>query len=187
MSRTIIDPEVLALASLSSTLAAEYSAEDLAWQGSPFAWIKSRPSRQRGKIGEQLVAEWCASRNLDVVAPPDSDCDKVIGGLRAEIKFSTWWAQGGYTFQQFRDQKYDIAICLGVSPFDAHCWVIPKDVLLTHVIGHLPQHTGAGGTETFWIQSLDPDAVPAWLAPWGGRLAEALEVLRKVSRSRPRR
>jgi len=182
MNRVITDPEVQALAALATTLQADYAAEDLAWQGSPFAWIKSRPSRQRGKIGEQLVAGWCAARDLDVMGPPDSDCDRVIGGLRAEIKFSTWWAQGGYTFQQFRDQKYDIAICLGISPFDAHCWAIPKRILRQYVIGHLPQHTGTGGTDTFWLQSLNPEDVPDWLAPWGGRLGEALKVLQKASR-----
>jgi len=184
MPKVMTDPEVRLLAGLASTLEIDYQQDDVAWAGSPFAWIRSRPSRQRGKIGEQLVAGWCAAHDLDVLSPPDSNCDRMLAGLRAEIKFSTWWAQGGYTFQQFRNQAYDVAICLGISPFDAHCWTIPKTVLLQNVIGHLPQHTGAGGTDTFWIQSLDPANVPAWLAPYGGRLQQALEVLRTLSKSR---
>ena len=32
----------------------------------------------------------------------------------------------GYKFQQLRDQNYEFAICLGISPFSAHCWVLPK-------------------------------------------------------------
>ena len=93
-----------------------------------------------------------------------------------EIKFSTLWASGVYKFQQLRDQDYDFAICLGISPFDAHCWVISKAVLRQHVIGHTPQHIGRGGTDTFWISfpSLTP---PSWLEACGGSLASAFQVL----------
>lgn len=51
----ISDPEVLALATISATLQGEYASEELEWAGSPFAWIKARPSRQVGTIGERLV------------------------------------------------------------------------------------------------------------------------------------
>jgi len=30
--------------------------DDDPWVSSPFAWIKTRPSRQVGKIGEQIIA-----------------------------------------------------------------------------------------------------------------------------------
>ncbi|MBI2899390.1 MAG: hypothetical protein HYY17_04350 [Planctomycetes bacterium] len=166
------------------TLQTDCATDDLAWEGSPFAWIKSRPSRLRGKIGGQLAAGWCAARGLDVTAAPDCECDRMIGGLRAEVRFSAWSAQGGYTFQPFRDQRYDVAVCLGVSPFDAHCWVIPKDVLMRHVIEHTPQHTGARGRDTFWIHALDPANAPDWLASYGGRLKRAIVVLRKLARRR---
>lgn len=133
-------------------LAADYfSQADDPWAGSPFAWIKSRPSRQVGKIGEQLVAGWCAAKGFDVISVRDSEADRIINGRRVEIKFSTLWANGGYTFQQIRDQNYEYAVCLGVSPFDVHGWVIPKSVLLQHVIGKTPQHRGRAGTDTFWL------------------------------------
>lgn len=54
MSREITDPEVQALAAISTTLQVEYEADDLMWEGSPFGWIKRRPSRQVGAIGEKL-------------------------------------------------------------------------------------------------------------------------------------
>lgn len=146
------------------------------WQGSPFAWIRTRPSRQRGKIGEQLVAGWCAAKDLDVVRSPDAEADRIIAGRRVEIKFSTLWESGVYAFQQIRDQNYEYAICLGLSPFDAHCWVISKRVLRQHVIHHTPQHTGRGGTETFWLH-FQVAAPPAWLRSCGGRLADAYRIL----------
>lgn len=131
------------LASIAATLEADYlESDDRAWEASPFGWIKRRPSRQVGKIGEQLVAGWCAAKGLDVTRSASSESDRVIGGRRVEIKFSTLWRSGVYKFQQIREQDYDLAVCLGVSPWDAHCWAINKRTLRRHVIGHMPQHTG---------------------------------------------
>jgi len=179
------DPEVRLLSSIAVALKDDYlreGAED-PWLGSPFAWIRALPSRQRGKIGEQLVSGWCAAKGLDVVASGDSEADRIIGGHRAEIKFSTLWRSGVYKFQQVRDQDYEYLICLGICPFDAHCWVIPKALLDDHVIGRTPQHTGRGGTDTFWL-SFPADRPPAWLSSCGGSLARAFEVLKDVMATR---
>lgn len=175
----IADPEVLVLASIAGALKEDYVREgsEDPWAGSPFAWIRSRPSRQVGKIGEQLVAGWCAAKELDVIRTGDSEADRVIAGRRVEIKFSTLWESGVYKFQQIRDQDYEYAICLGISPFDARCWVISKDVLRKHVIGHTPQHKGRSGTDTFWL-SFEPSRPWEWLRPCGGRLAAAYDILK---------
>ena len=49
--RQITDPEVQALASIAAILRSDYVKEgqDDPWGGSPFAWIRTRPSRQVGK------------------------------------------------------------------------------------------------------------------------------------------
>lgn len=176
------DPEFQVIASISELLRTQYIQEGAVdpWEGSPFAWIRTLRSRQIGKVGEQLVAGWCAARGLDVVNSPDTEADRIIGGQRVEIKLSTRWASGVYKFQQIRDQNYEYVICLGISPFEAHCWVIHKDLLREHVIGHTPQHRGSAGTDTFWI-SIVPAHPPEWLAPTGGTLAQAFEVLRRIS------
>ncbi len=179
---TISDPDVRILAGLAATLQPDYEPADDPWSGSPFAWIKRLPSsRQRGKIGEQLVSGWCAAKGLDVTSSGDSEADRVIGGRRMEIKFSTQWASGLYVFQQLRDQDYEYAICLGMCPSDAHCWVISKALLRRHVIGHTPQHRGKAGTDTFWLR-FRPESPPGWLAGCGGRLAAAYLVLSRVAR-----
>ena len=178
MSPYITDPEVKLLATIAETIKTDYvdDPETDPWRDSPFTWIKTRPSRQVGKIGEQLIAGWCAAKGLDVCATGDTEADRVIAGHRMEIKFSTLWKSGVYKFQQLRDQNNEYAICIGLSPFSAQCWVISKDVLRQHVIGHTPQHTGKGGTDTFWL-SFPADEPPRWLAECGGTLAAAYEVL----------
>jgi hypothetical protein len=86
---TIRDPEVRILAGISQALEAEYLSENREWEGSPFAWIKTRPSRQVGAIGEKLLAGWIAARGFNVTRASDSDADRVIEDKRVEIKFST--------------------------------------------------------------------------------------------------
>lgn len=175
----IRDRDVQGLAALSQILHQEYQAETDVWQGSPFGWIKSRPSRQVGAIGEKLVSGWLASRGFNVARSESADADRIIEGARIEIKFSTLWANGGYKFQQLRDQDYDAVICLGISPFDAHCWVIPKrDIIrLWREEGLIiSQHGGKESHETAWI-GLDPQSPPKWIRSYGGTLAQAVERL----------
>ncbi|HSH60076.1 MAG TPA: hypothetical protein VK988_10625 [Acidimicrobiales bacterium] len=182
MARQISDPDVQILAGLASALQSDYvSPEDDPWAGSPFAWILTRPSRQRGAIGEQLVAGWCAAKGLDVTRSSNSEADRIIEGHRVEIKFSTLWTSGVYKFQQIRDQGYDQLFCLGVSPFDAHGWVVPKSVLLDKVIGKMGQHTGSSGLDTAWL-SFKPSSPYAWLEPYGGSLKDAFQRLLSVGR-----
>jgi hypothetical protein len=153
----------------------------LIWRGSPFEWVLKLPAGSRGKLGKQLVFQWCALKGLAVDKSPDSEADMLINGHRVEVKFSTLWTARFYRFQQVRDQNYEYAVCLGISPFEAHCWVVSKNILLKYVIGHMGQHTGARGRETAWIK-VNPILPPAWLAGLGGNLSQAFQVLRSLSR-----
>jgi hypothetical protein len=105
----------------------------------------------------------------------------LINGHRVEVKFSSLWKSGIYKFQQIRNQNYEYAICLGVSPFEAHCWVISKALLLKHVIGHMGQHTGVDGQDTSWL-TVDPKKPLDWLLQCGGSLDEAFLVLKGLKR-----
>ena len=175
----IQDPDVSLLVNKATSLEGKYPTVDDEWKGSHFSWIKTRPSRQRGKIGEQLVAGWLAARGFNVTRSPDSDADRLVENKRVEIKFSTLWKNGSYKFQQLRNQNYEIAVCLGVTSFDAHCWVLEKSEILHqwHETGNIKsQHGGARGTDTAWIAA-DPEAPPAWLRSHGGRPRDAMRRL----------
>jgi len=179
MKHTITDPDVQALAAIAASLEGDYVQGRDIWVGSPFAWIVTTKSpRRRGKIGEQLVSGFLAARDFDVIRSPDSQADRIINGHRTEIKFSTLWESGIFTFQQIRDQNYDFAICLGLCPFDARCWIVSKQDLRRYVIGHTGQHGGAGGTDTAWM-SFAPDEPYDWLRPCGGSLRDAVRILRE--------
>lgn len=177
----IQDPEVQVLASHAAALQCDFVSGDLIWTDSPFAWIKARPARQVGAIGERLVEDWLRARGFDVARSPDHEADRVVNGHRVEVKFSTLWQTGVYKFQQLRDQNYEVAICLGVSPFAAHCWVLPKTEILQRwrtSDGILPQHGGAQGTDTAWLSVVADNPAP-WLSRFGGAASAALPFLDK--------
>ncbi|HWP31107.1 MAG TPA: hypothetical protein VNK96_05210 [Fimbriimonadales bacterium] len=183
MKKLISDPDVMLLAQLSRMLQEEYAEGDEAWIDSPFLWIKTRPSRQVGTIGERLLAGFLAAKGFDVVHAPNSDSDRLVNGKKVEIKFSTLWANGFYKFQQIRDQDYELVICLGISPFDAHAWVIPKVVLINNwgkVPGIQTQHGGRRGSDTAWL-TVYPEKVYEWLEPYGGTLEKAVKCFKHLT------
>lgn len=165
-------------------VAANYIKNDIVkpkeqWDNSPFVWILNLPASTKGKLGTLLISQWCSLKGLSIAKSPDSDADLKINGRRIEVKFSTLWDNGTYRFQQIRDQNYEYLVCLGISPQEAHCWVITKKILLSKVIGHMGQHTGKTGTETSWLK-VDPKSPPEWINDLGGSLPQAFAILQKI-------
>ena len=175
-----MQPDFALLASAANFIKPEFERDHSAWAGSPFEWILNLPSGSKGKLGKRLVYQWCAIKGLSIGSSPDSEADMLINNHRVEIKFSTLWHDGIYNFQQIRDQNYEYAVCLGISPFEAHCWVVSKKILRKNVIGHLGQHTGSTGQETAWF-AVNPASPLDWLAPCGGTLDQAYKVLKSLS------
>ena len=176
------DPHIKEIVRITESLHNDYISSNLIWKESPFAWIKNLPSKTVGKIGEQILERWCIEHNFDVKSSPDSDADRIINGLRVEIKFSTLWKSGIYKFQQLRDQAYDIVICLGISPYNVHCWVLSKTLILEKwESGEIrSQHGGSGGRDTAWIE-VKPDNPQVWLTPRLGSPADAIRLLRQFT------
>lgn len=143
------------------------------WAGSPFAWLMRLPSRSRGRAGELIAESWLEGLGFKVQSPLNTGHDRVVAGRKVEIKFSTLWASGEYVFQQLRDQDYELAFLLGVSPTVAQCWVIPKAEAFAHAI---PQHGGATGRDTRWLR-IQASSPPAWMSAFGGELEEAVRVV----------
>ncbi|HLA88639.1 MAG TPA: hypothetical protein VJL10_11485 [Anaerolineales bacterium] len=180
MTKKATTPEFELLASAANFIRPEFEKDKSPWAGSQFEWVLSLPSASKGKLGKRLVNQWCAIKGLSIDSSPDSQADMMINGHRVEIKFSTLWEASIYKFQQLRDQNYEYAVCLGISPFEAHCWVISKKILKQFVIGHMGQHTGSGGQETAWF-AVNPHSPPSWILPFGGTLEQAYRVLKSLS------
>ena len=182
MSDQIHDPEVMRLVEIANRLEHRYIDDINIWDGSPFEWIRGGlASRRKGVVFEELVSEWCVAKGLHVARSPDSDADRIIAGLRVEIKGSTLWKGGMYRFQQVRNQNYRILLCLGISPYDAHCWVIPKDdVMELWDEGKITsQHGGSGGSDTAWI-AVNPTSPPDWIRPYGGTLSQGFAQIQSL-------
>lgn len=177
------DSDVRLVVELATSKEASYTESDAMWIGSPFRWIKARPSRQIGKIGEELAEAWCVAKGFTVERSPDSDADRIISGHRVEIKFSTLWTDNRiYKFQQIRNQNYDYCFCIGVSPFDVHAWLIPKNELRENrPPSFVPQHGGRAGLDTKWL-SFEADSPPKWLKPFGGQLSDVTNLLKAAGK-----
>jgi len=176
-----VSPDFTLLATAANYIRGDFESNYSSWAGSQFEWVLKLPPGSKGKLGKHLVYQWCALKGLSVDRCLDKEADMLVNGHRVEIKFSTLWKAGFYKFQQIRDQDYEYSVCLGVSPNEAHCWVVSKRILLRIVIGHMGQHTGSGGQETAWF-SVYPHNPPDWLTPYGGNLEDAFKVLRSLSR-----
>jgi len=170
------------LADASHRVAAYYLESESQWVGSPFEWLVRLPSRRKGAAGERIIEDWAVSRGLAVSSSPSTHADRIINGHRVEIKLSTLWSAGVYKFQQIRDQDYDYCLCLGLSPFEAHVWLVPKDELLRHVIGQRGQHRGREGTDTSWI-TVEPESPEEWMRPYGDTLDHVHRLLSRESGS----
>lgn len=175
------------MATYSEALCAEYEdSRAISWKNSPFGWIKAAPSRTRGAIGEKLVTDYLTRKKFDVAPCGDSDADITVADNRVEIKMSTLWADGSYRFQQFRDQRYDFAVCLGIGPFDVHCWALPKETILERwAAGDIrSQHGGAAGVDTAWLRA-PVRKIPVWLNEWGGSLSDAVRAIAEITGQEP--
>lgn len=174
------DEDFEIVSKVSSTLEPLYErTEDDPWVGSPFEWMLKVPSRSKGAIGEKLVEEWATQRGFKVSRTGTSEADRIINGHAIEIKLSTLWANGGFKFQQIRNQAYDHCLCIGISPFEIHAWLLPKELLLEKVIGHMGQHTGASGADTAWL-NFDKSEPYSWMKPYGDRLENVANLLGKM-------
>ena len=183
--RNITDSNYRLMSRISASLEGEYVDDAEMWAESPFQWIKSRPSRQVGAIGEKLVRHWCDAKGFRTAKSPDTEADLIISGLRVEIKYSRLWTDKlGYTFQQIRDQNYEYCFCLGVSPFEVHAWFIPKSILMIDKPPTLrPQHGGSSGRDTKWL-SFPAATPPNWLRPYGGSLAQVEDLIKSSAKHR---
>ncbi|MBV6396208.1 MAG: hypothetical protein HFACDABA_01802 [Anaerolineales bacterium] len=170
-----INQDFQLLASAASYYRLEIESSDVEWENSPFNWVLDLPPAAKGKIGRNLITTWFASRGFSIKQGTGKDSFLTVNGYRCATKFSTLWSGGFYKFQQIRDEDYDFLICLGISPFESHCWVFRKSYVLQHATY---QHRGAKGSE-YWL-SINPETPPDWARNHGGILASTYSVFQRL-------
>lgn len=171
--------EFVMLAAMANYLQKDLEDDTGTWNNSPFEWILRLPPRSKGKLGGDLVGAWLLSKGTPFKKSGDSSEMLVINGVRFSVKFSTLWANGSYRFQQIRGSGYDYVICLGISPFNAHCWIMDRKYAISKA---KPQHRGSR-TADYWI-AVNPAQPPEWSDGHGGTLEQAYLELRRVLRIR---
>ena len=143
-----------------------------------------RTAAARHRCGVRLVSVFAAIYRFDVKR---SDVyDRLIEGLR--MRACVCVIETDDQFFRFRPPAgadYDFAVFLGLAPFDAHCWAVPKDELMRRWADPktpelVAQHGGSKGKDTAWL-SFAHDAPPAWLAPFGGPLRDGLESIARLT------
>ncbi len=172
-----------ALSAFATALSAEYvddfpTAEDLAWEGSPFNWIRQEASGTKGKIGRDHARSILEGLGIAVGSVGTA---LTANGTEIRVKLSLEWGAGAFKFQQIRDEPFECVFCLGLYPEEAYGWLIPRGDLIVDGVwqereGLTPQHGGVAGTDTYWL-SVDPANPPAWLFPYGGNLTAFEAVL----------
>jgi site-specific DNA-methyltransferase (adenine-specific) len=169
-----LSEEFVMFATTSSYLREYLEDANNLWENSPFEWALKLAPRKKGKLGGKLVASWLAGKGLPIDTSKDASETVAINGYKIAIKFSTLWGTNIYKFQQIRNTGYEYVLCLGISPFDVHCWVFDKKYALEHAT---KQHKGGAKSE-YWI-TIDPKKPPEWTLKHGGSLNEAFNLLRK--------
>jgi len=136
------------------------------------------PPRKKGKLGGDLIASWLASKGMPLEATKDSSEALLMNGLRFATKFSTIWTNGIYKFQQIRAKGYDYVICLGISPFDAHCWVFERKFAIEHA---KPQHFQDKKIVDYWME-INPLEPKEEIRDCGGTLDQAFQRLKNLKK-----
>jgi len=145
------------------------------WKNSPLEWILKLPPRRKSKLAGDLIAYWLTSKGIQIEAAKDSSETLLIGSYRFATKFSTLWTTGVYRFQQIRASGYDYVICFGISPFDAHCWILERK----HAIEHAkPQHRGPKVAD-YWLE-INPGRPSDWILDHGGSLEKGYRILKSL-------
>ena len=166
-------PDFEQLISIGSYLQKDLKDKSEMWEGSPFEWVLQFSARQKSAFGRQLLDSWCQSKGLITKKPKESSESLIINGRKVAIKFSTLWTNHVYKFQQIRQEGYDHILCFGLSPNEAHCWLIDREFVIKNAS---PQHKGAA---EYWFV-VNPKFPPKWINNCGGTLEEVLQLLKNM-------
>lgn len=167
--------EFQALAASISHLQKDLEKINDLWKGSPFEWLLQLSPRKKAKLGRQMTTRWLVRNGVSFDLGGDSNEALRIKGWRIAVKFSVVDKKGIYRFQQIRADDCDYALCLGISPFEAHCWLFSREDILRH---------GARRRKTEYGLLINPKVPPAWAQKCGGTLESAVRLIKNLKPKR---
>ena len=157
------------------------------WENSPFLSLREIHSNKlRGEILSELMLALIKLQGFDVEirARINHESSMIIIGKgigQMQVKTSLLPQAGNYTFQQIRKvDNFDALIFFGISPHEAHWWVVNRGVIIDNLDEWIKrknlnvQHRDVDKMVTFNVKR-----VPQWLVPLGGKLDKGLEVFKK--------
>jgi len=110
--------------------------DDDYYHGSVFQPLKQLSSKKKGKYFEKIFEEYCVSKGKKVEKPKNSDHDRIVDGLKVEIKGSFMWDKGThFRWQQIRPaQDYDVMVFVAVYHSSICFFYADKDTIKKHVM-----------------------------------------------------
>lgn len=105
------------------------------YAGSVFYPLKQLSSKKKGKYFESIFEEYCVSKGKVVQKPLNSDHDRIVDGLKVEVKGSFLWSNiHRFRWQQIRPaQDYDIMVFIAVYYSKIHFGFATKDTVTKYV------------------------------------------------------
>ena len=152
------------------------------WKGTPLEKLQTRVIRQKGMIFEKGMVAYLTDQGFsDISRKTGNSADFIVNNKFIEFKTGLISVQTGkFTFNQFRDDEYDILVCLGINPnMDEYLWVIPKEEVIHRwkETGDIRYQHGTTSKPNTGIFQVDPTDPPEWLRKYGGDVKDGLRVL----------
>ena len=129
--------------------------------------FKSLSSKRKGKFFEELCQEYYENLQQVVDKPENTQHDRIISGLKKEIKGSFLWGEGThFRWQQIRvDDDYDQVIFMAAYPdrielYEADKDIVKKKLCVQDADGNWPYNQHGGKTKnsgTFFIDGFPQD------------------------------
>ena len=149
------------------------------YRDSSFGVFKKMSSKRKGAAFEKIFEEHMLDTGADVQKPTNSDHDRIVNGVKVEIKGSTLWGEGThFRFQQIRSgQDYDIIVFVSVFPDRIEFHYADKETAMKNLEiqdedGNWPHNQHGGKTKnsgTFFIDCFPNET--NWMKELEGHIA----------------
>lgn len=164
----------LSASAVAAEFARRWEPRTSLYDTSPFLPLTKLSARTKGAEFERIFEWWATQSGFACEKPKSTDYDRIVNGLRVEVKGSFLTTSRGFVWQQIRvRQDYDIVALMAFHPDRLELFGCTRAVAHEHLTrqdadGNWPhnQHGGktvdsgafmlAGRPEQFdWLQPLD--------------------------------